>query len=182
MVPGRSRSSLRSCLSSAGRGRGRLRGALLLGLRRFHHDPLPQRVAVATHVLVDDALALDHERARHDVVEQLAVVADHQDRALVVDEQVLEELQRLQVEVVRRLVEHEHVRRPREEAGEQQAVPLPAGERADRAARLVRREEEVPQVRDDLTRLAVHLDRRPAVVDVVGRGRVVVEHAWSWSK
>jgi hypothetical protein len=57
----------------------------------------------------DPPVALEDERARDDVVEEGAVVADQQQRARELDQQLLEQLQRLDVEVVGRLVEHQHV-------------------------------------------------------------------------
>jgi chloramphenicol 3-O-phosphotransferase len=48
---------------------------------------------------------------RHHVVEEGPVVADQEQRARVVLQQLLEQFQRLDVEVVGRLVEHQHVGR-----------------------------------------------------------------------
>ena len=57
---------------------------------------------------------------------EASIVADDEHRAGEVDELRLEQLQRLDVEIVRRLVEHEHVGRPGEQPREQQAVALAA--------------------------------------------------------
>ena len=55
-------------------------------------------------------VALDRHRPRAHRVEQGAVVRDEQQRALERAQRVLERLARLEVEVVRRFVEHEEVR------------------------------------------------------------------------
>ncbi len=59
-------------------------------------------------------------------------MADEENRAVVVLQQILEQFQRVDVEVVGRLVEHQHVGRPRKQARQQQAVALAAAERAHR--------------------------------------------------
>jgi DNA-binding response OmpR family regulator len=56
-------------------------------------------------------------------------VADQEERAVVVLQQLLEQVEGLDVEVVGRLVEHQHIGRPRKEPRQQQAVALAAGER-----------------------------------------------------
>ena len=56
-------------------------------------------------------------------------MADQEHRAGVGLQQLLEQLERVDVEVVGRLVEHQHVGRQREQAREQQAVALAAGQR-----------------------------------------------------
>ena len=87
-----------------------------------------------------------YESLRDDVVEEGAVVRDEQDGAGVVLQRGLEELERLDVEVVGRLVEHQHVGGPGEEAGEEQAVALAAGKHAHRRIGAARREEELAEV------------------------------------
>ena len=69
--------------------------------------------------------ALERELARRrDALEEAAVVGDHDRRSLVDDERGLELLDRLEVEVVRRLVEHEAVDAARHQLGEVRARPL----------------------------------------------------------
>ena len=55
-------------------------------------------------------------------------MADENDRAGVGRKRLFEHLQRVDVEVVRRLVEHEEIGGQGEQAGEQQAVAFAAGE------------------------------------------------------
>ena len=90
-------------------------------------------------------------------------------------EQLLEQLERLDVEVVGRLVEHQHVRRPGEQPRQQQAVALAAGQRSHRRLRALAREQEVREVADDVPRLAVDDDGGVAVADAVGDRRVGIE-------
>ncbi len=60
-------------------------------------------------------------------VEEIAIVAYDEQRAVVLGQSVLERFERLDVKVVRRLVEHEEIRRPREQLGENHAVAFAAG-------------------------------------------------------
>ena len=77
-------------------------------------------------------------------------------RALVVGDQLLEQVERLDVEVVGRLVEHQQVRLPRHQPRQQQPRPLAARERRDRPPRLRLGEEEVLEVADHVPRLPAH--------------------------
>ena len=73
-------------------------------------------------------MLLDRDRALGDRVEQRAVVGDEQDRAGKRLERRLERLAALEVEMVRRLVEHEQVRARGDDDGERQPPPLAARE------------------------------------------------------
>ena len=90
-------------------------------------------------------------------------MAHEQQRAAEFHEQILQQLQRLRIEIVRRLVEHEHVARFREESRKQQAVPLAARQRLDRGARPRRIEEKIFEVGNHVPRLAIDRHRRIAV-------------------
>ena len=87
---------------------------------------LPQPVGVAADVLLHASLAFEDKRARHHVIDERAVVADQQQGARPVDQQRLEQLERLDVEIVGRLVEDQEIRRPCEQSRQQQAVALTA--------------------------------------------------------
>ena len=76
-------------------------------------------------------VALEGEDVRRDPVEEPAVVGDHDGAAGEVDERILERAERVDVEVVRRLVEEEHVAARLEQLGEVDAVPLSAREVLD---------------------------------------------------
>ena len=84
---------------------------------------VPEVVVADVHL---DLAVVDVHDVRADVVEEVAVVAHDQDRALVVHEEVLEPDHALEVEVVRRLVEQDDVRLA-EERLSQQDLDLEAG-------------------------------------------------------
>src|SRR4051794_39722733 len=80
---------------------------------------------------LDVALALEGEDVGRDAVQEPAVVADDDRAAGVVLERFLQRPQGVDVEVVRRLVEEEHVRARLQDLGEVHAVALAAREHAD---------------------------------------------------
>ena len=82
---------------------------------------------------------LDRDRARADRVEQRAVVGDEQQRAREGLQRRLERLAALEVEVVRRLVEDEHVGARLDEHGEREPPALAAAQAVDAASRPPRR-------------------------------------------
>ena len=114
-------------------------------------------VRIAADVFAPEAVAFRGEHLCHDVVEEAAVMADENDRAGVGRKRLFEHLQRVDVEVVRRLVEHEEIGGQGEQAGEQQAVAFAAGERAHGHVHASRREKEVTHVGDDVLLLAADL-------------------------
>src|SRR5471030_1201455 len=63
---------------------------------RASRAALPQPVVVPADVFLDTAAAFERERARDDVVEEGAIVADEQQRAGPVNELCLEQLERLE--------------------------------------------------------------------------------------
>ena len=70
-------------------------------------------------------------------------MADDEHRAAVVREPLLEPRDRVEIEVVGRLVEQEDVRLLREDDAEPQAPALAAGERRDRSREVSRRKAEL---------------------------------------
>ncbi len=121
------------------RGVGRWRSRLL---RPRLHEIGPAAVVGAQRP------PLDRDRALGDGVEQRAVVRDEQDRAGERLERRLERLAALEVEVVRRLVEHEEVRARGDDDREREPAPLAAREHRDRLLVLrVAGEEELAEQR-----------------------------------
>ena len=104
-------------------------------------------------------------------------MADQEHRAVVGLQQFFQQFQRLDVEVVGRLVEHQHVGRQREQARQQQPVALAAGQRAHRRVGARRREQEVAQVAHHVFAAAADLDPFAARGDGVGQRRVEVQRA-----
>src|SRR5690606_31150569 len=102
----------------------RLRGVLTLA---------PLQVLGVVRVVpleVDDlAVAFEREDMRRDPVEEPAVVRDHDRAAREVQQRFLEGAQRLDVEVVRRLVQQQHVAARAKQLREMDAVALAAGEK-----------------------------------------------------
>ena len=89
----------------------------------------------------------------------MAVVAHDDDRALEELQPVEEPFDRLDVEVVRRLVEDEHVVLKEEELAEEQARALAARQRLDRLERLIPLEEEASEDAADLLLRALRVPR-----------------------
>ena len=92
---------------------------------------------------------------------------DHEQGALILHEQVLEQVQRLQIEIVRGLVEHHDVARPRQHDRELETVALAARQLGDRAPDLVVLEQEVAQVSVHVALTMSELDHLAALRDVV---------------
>src|SRR6185503_12087735 len=92
--------------------------------RRLRTQPHP--VLVATGILLHASVALEDERAGDDVVNESAVVADEEERTRPRSEPLLEELERFDVEIVRRLVQHKDIDGSCQQAREEQPVPLSA--------------------------------------------------------
>ena len=98
--------------------------------------------AVAQGVHAEAARAELHG-LRGDGIEERAVVRDHEHGAAVRAEPALEPRDGVEVEVVRRLVEHEQIGLEREDDAEVQAAALAAGERSDRPRQVGVREAEL---------------------------------------
>ena len=93
----------------------------------------------------DPAAAVELEDPARDVVEEVAIVGDRDDRARVVVEVTLEPGDRLGVEMVGRLVEQQQVGLAQQQPAQRDAAALAAGERRDvgvggRAAQRVHRD------------------------------------------
>ena len=107
-------------------------------------------VAVAAGIFDRRAVAFEGDGRGHQPVEEVAVVAHQQDGAVVVVERLLQEVERVGVEVVGRLVEHQQVGGRGQRLGQQQAVALAARQRAHRLARLLVAEQIFAQVGHDV--------------------------------
>src|SRR5690606_36642108 len=89
------------------------------------------------------AAAVERDGRGGQPVDEVAVVANQDQRALVVGQQVLEQVESVHVEVVGRFVQHQQIGRGRQGAGQQQAVALAARQTADRLAQLLVGEQEL---------------------------------------
>ena len=142
-----------------------LRLCCLLGLRLRRLPTgeigaaLRQHVGIAAGILQPAPVALRHQHGIHRPIEEIAVVADQDDGAGVVGQHLLQHVERLQIEIVGRLVQHQQVGRLGERAGQHQAAALAARQRAQRRARLQRREQEILHVAHDVLGLAADRHR-----------------------
>ena len=142
---------LRDGRDGSGHGRARARGRRR---RRGLLRHLPLRVV---RVRDDAAAAVEGEQLRRDAVEQVAVVRDQHQRARELEQALLQHLERRDVEVVRGLVEQQHVGGLQHQPRDQHARLLAAGEPAHRRVELLGAEQEA-------LRPAGHVDR-PALED-----------------
>ena len=85
-------------------------------------------------------------------------MADQQHGAVVIVQQLLQQIQRLDIQVVGRFVQHQDVAFPRHQLGQKQPRLFPARERPHRRPRLPFVEQEFLQIADHVFRLAAHQD------------------------
>ena len=96
---------------------------LLLALRVLGLDLRPDLGLGHDHVVVaagigDDRLVVDVGDVRADLIQEVPIVGDDDERALVANQELLQPVDRLEVEVVRRLVEQQRFGPPEERLGE----------------------------------------------------------------
>ena len=129
-------------------GRGSLGGVALPALLDVLLD--------AAWEVADPAVRGERVDVVADALHEIAVVADDDERAGPPVEQILERGERVDVEVVGRLVEQQHVRLAHQQAHQRQPPALPAGEVRDGRARLLAAEAEAvaQQRRGDLLPVA----------------------------
>src|SRR5262245_24834910 len=71
------------------------------------------------------------QRAIGDAIEEIAVVADDENRLVRLDEEILEPIGRIDVQMVRRLIQEHQIGLSQQQPGEEQTVLLAAGEFGD---------------------------------------------------
>ena len=91
----------------------------------------PPRVVIADK-FAQISVAFKDDVARRYIVQKLAVVRNEQHGAVEIAEQFFEQIERLQIEVVCRFVEHEHVCRFEKNFREQKPVALASAEHRNR--------------------------------------------------
>src|SRR5579872_2427809 len=124
---------------------------------RIRRRPLLQVIAVTAGILAPPSLTLGGQRLGDDVVEKAPVVAHQQERPGVILQPLLEELQRLDIQVVGRLIEHDEVRRPRKQSRQQQTIAFATGKHPDRRLGALRGKQELPKVAHDVLALIAEL-------------------------
>src|SRR5436190_3603707 len=103
----------------------------LIGLRA--KTPMAVGFVVLVIALEPDDLAVPFERehVRGDAIKEPSIVADDDGAAREGDERLLERSQRVDVEIVGRLVEQEQIRSALEQLREVDAIAFAAGERSN---------------------------------------------------
>ncbi len=123
--------------------------ALLLA-QPFHAFFALVEVAAVVARIVGQRAQADVGDARHDRVKEEAIVGDEDDRVRIVGEILLEPVARLEVEMVRRLVEQQETGPAEQELGERDAHLPAARECLGRFLHVVSREPEAAQHRVNL--------------------------------
>jgi len=94
---------------------------------------------------------------RH-AVEKVAVMADQQHRARVLVQKLLQKVERFDIKVVGRLVEHQQIAFARHQPGQKQPRLFTPRQRAHRPPRLPLVEQEILEIAHDMARLPAHHD------------------------
>ncbi len=97
-------------------------------------------------------------------------MAHHQYGALETEQHLFEQLESFHVEVVGRFVEHQQVGRLTEQLGQQEPCPLASRQRLDRRPCPLRAEQEVAEIAQDMTILAIDGDELTSFGEVVDHG------------
>ena len=72
------------------------------------------------------SITLGRDDAGHHVVQKGTVVADEEDCAVVLLQQVFQQIQGVDIQIVGGLVQHQHIGGAGKQAGQQQAIALAA--------------------------------------------------------
>ena len=102
-------------------------------------------------------------------------MAHDDERSTEFEQQLLEQIECLDVEIVRRLVEHEQVEGPREQAREKQAISFAARQRAHRRSGALWRKKKILQIPVYVLARAANLDEVRAVGDAVEHALIGIE-------
>jgi hypothetical protein len=130
---------------------------------------VPEKLLVRPRV--DDGLAVaDLDDLRREPFDEVPVVRHDDEGPAVILERVEEHVFRIEIEVVRRLVQQQCVGRPKQHAGNSQARALAAGEHARLFVHVVAREQEAAQ---DVADRGDHVVRGACLEGFVHRQRGV---------
>src|ERR1700752_4205955 len=119
-------------------------------------------------------VALEGEDVGRNAVEEPAVVGDHHRAAGEAEQRLLERAQRLDVEIVGRLVEQQHIAAGTQPLGEVHTVALSARELADQLLLLRAAEVEASDVGARGRLVAAHADHVEAAGDLLPHGLLVI--------
>jgi len=87
---------------------------------------LRHHVGIAAGIGQETAIAFRHHDDGRNPVEKIAVMAYRQNRARIIADGFFQKIQRFQIQIVGGLVQHQKIRRHREQLGQKQARPLAA--------------------------------------------------------
>ena len=149
----------------------RFPAVLFRGAARLGGGAASQIIGEAAGMGTDLALALEGEDGGHRPVEEIAIVADNQDGAVIFGDHFLKQVERFHVQIVGRLVQHQEIMRLGKQLCQQQPVLLAAGQGGDLLRHLVVVEQEVAQIGGDMPRGAGDLDHVAAAVGQHRPGR-----------
>src|SRR6476469_5920059 len=90
-----------------------------------------QIIIVVPHLITKNALALESEDGSADPIQKIAIVTDHDHATTERDKRFLQETERAQVEIVRRLIEDQNISAALENLRQQHPASLAAAELID---------------------------------------------------
>ena len=82
---------------------------------------LPYPILISARNDIDLPGAVEAEGNRHGTIQEVAVVADDQNRPLLIRDHLLQQVERLKIEVVGWLIQHQQVRFAGELAGKEKS-------------------------------------------------------------
>ena len=95
---------------------------------------------------------------------------DQKQRAVVILKQLFQQFQRLDIQIIGRLIQHQNIGWFGEQTRQQQAIALATRQGFDRRMRALWREQKVAQIADDVFAHAIDLDPIRAGANGVGQG------------
>jgi hypothetical protein len=107
---------------------------------------LAQIVAIAADIFMDDAIAFQGDDAGDEAIEEIAVVTDQQQSALIIGQHLFEEIECLYIEIVGRLIEDQQIRCLRQHLRQQEPIALASRQRIHLGLELPLLEQEVLEV------------------------------------
>ena len=132
-----------------------------------------QIVGKAAGMRADLAVAFEGQDGGHRAVEEIAVVTDNQDGAVIFGDHLLKQVKCLHVEIIRRLVQDQEIMRLGEQLRQQQPVLLAPRQGRHLLRHLVVVEQEVAKIGGDMAGRAGHLDHVAAAAGQHCPGRGV---------
>ena len=85
-------------------------------------------------------------------------MADQEHGAGVILQQLLEQLQGIDIKIIRRLIQHKYIRWLRKQSRQQQTIALTTRQRLDGRSSSLGREQKITEIRHDMFAIAIDLD------------------------